>query len=148
MYALRRCLFMKGSSKCSELDQVKRTHLLVSDLELLCVTRYGDARAPLDVRPASVCVCLCVRPARRSRLHASERSERLAAESQELRRQEIKHEMKTSSSLNILPSHFPISPLPLADLKREEGLAAGATGVGEKKAELKQRRGSSEQRLS
>ena len=57
-----------------------------------------------------------------SRLHASQRSEGLAAESQGLRRQEIKHEMKTSSSLNILPSHFQISPLPLADLKgrREE----------------------------
>lgn len=55
-----------------------------------------------------------------SRLHASERSERLAAESQGLRRQEIKHEMKTSSSLNILASHFPISPLPFADFKRRE----------------------------
>lgn len=68
-------------------------------------------------------VCVCVCSVRCSRLHASERSEGLAAESQGLRRQEIKHEMKTSSSLNILPSHFPISPLPLADLKgrREEG---------------------------
>lgn len=66
-----------------------------------------------------VCVCVCL--VRCSRLHASERSKGLAAESQGLRRQEIKHEMKTSSSLNILPSHFPISPLPLSDLKEEEG---------------------------
>lgn len=49
--------------------------------------------------------------------------------------------MKTSSSLNILPSHFPISPLPLADFKgrREErdeergaGSGGGVAGVGEK----------------
>lgn len=83
-----------------------------------------------------LCVCLCVRSVRCSRLHASERSERLAAESQGLRRQEIKHEMKTSSSLNILPSHFPISPLPLVDLKgrREER----GVGSGRKEAELQQ----------
>lgn len=67
-------------------------------------------------------VCVCVYLVHCSCLHASERSERLAAESQGLRRQEIKHEMKTSSSLNILPSHFPISPLPLSDIKgRREG---------------------------
>ena len=60
-----------------------------------------------------VCVHMCVRDSRAAaRLHASERSTGLAAESRGLRRQEIKHEMKTSSSLNILPSHSPISPLP------------------------------------
>lgn len=77
--------------------------------------------------------CVSVRSVRCSRLHASERSERLAAESQGLRRQEIKHEMKTSSSLNILPSHFPISPLPLADLKarrEERDMGRGAGGGG------------------
>lgn len=89
-----------------------------------------------------VCVCVRTRSARRSRPHASERSERLAAESQGLRRQEIKHEMKTSSSLNILPSHFPISPLPLADLKREEGPTGGGGGDWREEAELKQGGGS------
>lgn len=77
-----------------------------------------------------VCVCLRGLWVRCSRLHASGRSERLAAESRGLRRQEIKHEMKTSSSLNILPSHFPISPLPLADFKRE----VGGVGRGEELA--------------
>lgn len=77
-----------------------------------------------------VCVCLCGLLVRCSRLHASGRSERLAAESRGLRRQEIKHEMKTSSSLNILPSHFPISLLPLADFKRE----VGGEGRGEELA--------------
>lgn len=80
-----------------------------------------------------LCVCVCVRLVRCSRLHASERSEGLAAESQGLRRQEIKHEMKTSSSLNILPSHFPISPLPLTDLKgrrEERDMERGVGGGG------------------
>lgn len=89
-----------------------------------------------------MCVCARAHSARRSRPHASERSERLAAESQGLRRQEIKHEMKTSSSLNILPSHFPISPLPLADLKREEGPTGGGGGDWREEAELKQGGGS------
>lgn len=68
-----------------------------------------------------MCVCVCAWSTAHC-LNASKRSEGLAAESQGLRRQEIKHEMKTSFSLNILPSHFPISPLPLGDFKgrREE----------------------------
>ena len=94
---------------------------------------------------------VCARLVRHSRLHAFERSKRLAAESQGLRRQEIKHEMKTSSSLNILPSHFPISPLPLADLKgrREErdmerrvgGVRGGGGFAGEGEKRLSFNRG-------
>lgn len=92
-----------------------------------------------------VCVYVCAWSTAHC-LYASKRSEGLAAESQGLRRQEIKHEMKTSSSLNILPSHFPISPLPLAELKerREErdmermvGVQGGVGGYsGRKKTEL------------
>lgn len=87
-------------------SQDKRLHLFICDFEL-CIWWYVNA-----------CVLwVCVRFVHCCLPHASIRSERLTAESQGLRRQEIKHEMKTSSSLNILPSHFPISPLPLADLK-------------------------------
>lgn len=107
------------------------------------------------------CVGVCVCLVRCSRLHASERSAGLAAESQGLRRQEIKHEMKTSSSLNILPSHFPISPLPLADLRgrREEGgesretwrqglvVGGGRGWSGREEAELQQWGGSMTKRL-
>ncbi len=67
-----------------------------------------------------------------------------------VQRQEIKHEMKTSSSLNILPSHFPISPLPLADLKgrrEERDMERGFGCGGERGAELQQRGGSTTKRL-
>lgn len=77
----------------------------------------------------------CVRLVGRLCLHASQRSKGLAAESHGLWRQEIKHEMKTSSSLNILPSHFPISPLPLFDIKgrggRKEAFYVGV-GMGDR----------------
>lgn len=43
-----------------------------------------------------------------------------ASESQGFRCQEIKHKMKTSSGLNILPCHFSISQIPYSDLRREE----------------------------
>lgn len=127
-----------------EPDPFKRTHLLVSRhwvSTLNAVWHY--VRGRVGCSPHSRCVCLCACWARCSHPHASERSERLAAESQGLRRQEIKHEMKTSSSLNILPSHFPISPLPLTDLKREEGLTGGGgSGDWREEAELQQGGGS------
>lgn len=141
---LRHCLFIKGSSKCVSLSRLKRTRLLMTDFEF-CIYHGMSLRV---FSMCILCVCLCVRSVRCSCLHASERSQRLAAESQGLRRQEIKHEMKTSSSLNILPSHFPISPLPLADLEARRverdmesefgsgGL--GVAGVGEKRWEFNQ----------
>lgn len=96
------CLFIKGSSKC--VNGLFMTDRILHSMVNACV--FG----------------VCVRDVHCCSRYASKRSEWLTAESQGLRRQEIKHEMKTSSSLNILPSHFPISPFPLADLKgrREE----------------------------
>lgn len=140
-------MFTKAFQQVCEPGPFQRTHLSVSNTDFHPVTRHGNTctRACCSRHGRRVCLCAC--SARRTRPHASERSKRLAAESQGLRRQEIKHEMKTSSSLKILPSHFPISPLPLADLK----MGAGPTGGGSdwrEEAELKQGGGESESRLS
>lgn len=136
------------SSKCASPTTFKRTHLSVSNTEFRPITRYGNTRTRVCCSRRGRRVCLCACSARRPRPHAFERSKRLAAESQGLRRQEIKHEMKTSSSLKILPSHFPISPLPLADLKMEAGPTGGGSGDWSEEAEFKQGGGELEWRLS
>lgn len=138
IYALRLYLFTKCFQQVCEPDPFKRTHLSVSNTEFRLVTPYGNTCTRVCCSRHSRRVCLCACSARRPRPHAFERSKRLAAESQGLRRQEIKHEMKTSSSLKILPSHFPISPLPLADLKMEVGPTGGGSGDWREEAELKQ----------
>lgn len=110
-YMCSETVYEKASSKCLRGSRLK-----------YCIFWRATLKCEYNMVCKCVwfCVYVCARLVHCSCLHASQRSEGLAAESRGLRHQEIKHEMKTSSSLNILPSHFPISPLPLTDLKRRE----------------------------
>lgn len=107
--------FIKGSRKCAGASR-SQDGTSVDDFDfvyiILCQC-FSLFRLFGVCFVCILCVRLCGLWVRCSRLHASGRSERLAAESRGLRRQEIKHEMKTKLQFEHSPislSNIPTSP--------------------------------------